>query len=129
MELITITVHTYSGPPGKIFKGPRSIAELAFFDYMADNPDIVDNGYIKVTFKHLSAVSHNKVPLLALNDCYKVLFFEEDLKAQAEETDVSEDDLELEDEERNVDESTSDLEENVADDTLTLEDDIDEVEE
>lgn len=112
MEQITITIHTYSGPPGKIFKGPRSITEAAFLEFMSDNPDVIDDGYIKVTYKHLTAVSHNKVPVLALNDCYKVLFFEDDLKNQ-EEGNI--DDLEVETEDKDLEETSTDLEEPIDD--------------
>lgn len=114
MEQITITIHTYSGPPGKIFKGPRSIAEAAFLDFMTDNPDMIDDGYIKVSYKHLTAVSHNKIPMLALNDCYKILFFEEDLKNQSSE-EGGVDDLEIEVEDKDMEESATDLEEPIED--------------
>ena len=111
MEQITITMHSYSGPPGKIFKGPRTVTEAAFLDYMNDNPDAVEDGYIKVAYKHLSAISHNKVPILALNDCYKVLFFEPETNGE----EVSEDDLEITEEEVINDEDPSDLEEEIDD--------------
>ena len=95
MEAITITINFYCDHPKKVFSGPRSLVEMEFFNYVEDNKELWDDAYIKVRYNGLAAISNNKLPLYALNECYKTLFLygppEEKGRPDPDDLEVSED--------------------------------------
>ncbi len=95
MEPITITINFYCDHPQKTISGPRSLVEMEFFNYVEDNKELWEDAYIKVKYNGLAAISHNKLPLYALNECYKTLFLygppEEKERPDIDDLEVSED--------------------------------------